>query len=207
MESIRESKPTALLVVGAIFSLVIVSLVAPAPAGADAAGQQNLQSHSFRLPVFSIGDGSTNFLAQVSPSFHGNAHLGELGSVHHSSASFQLLPGLSAQTYWLLSGGAGNGNPIAPPILTYLTPPRPNPTPHTVHLAYSIKDGEVGNLRVFDLSGRSVRTLVEKSYGPVGRVAQWDLRNDDGQPVASGIYFARLKTNSSRITRKIVLLK
>lgn len=65
--------------------------------------------------------------------------------------------------------------------------PYPNPWDVRRHQGLSIKfvnlpDG--GSVKIFTLSGYLVRTL-----SPTGGTADWDLTNDKGQAVASGIYF------------------
>jgi flagellar hook assembly protein FlgD len=63
-------------------------------------------------------------------------------------------------------------------------------------------------LKVYDVGGRAVRTLLEDERAPgvVHRVA-WDGRNDAGESVSSGVYFYRLVTNDFTQTKKMVLLK
>jgi flagellar hook assembly protein FlgD len=62
-------------------------------------------------------------------------------------------------------------------------------------------------LRVFDVEGGLVRTLVD-GRRPAGRnVVTWDGVNDNGTQVASGVYFYRLRTPGYAKTRKMVLLK
>jgi hypothetical protein len=63
-------------------------------------------------------------------------------------------------------------------------------------------------LRVYNVAGARVATLVDESRAPGTYVARWTGHDDAGVPVASGIYFARLSVNGSApIVRKLVLLK
>jgi flagellar hook assembly protein FlgD len=63
-------------------------------------------------------------------------------------------------------------------------------------------------LRIYNVAGARVTTLVDENRAPGTYVARWTGHDDAGTPVASGIYFARLSVNgASPIVRKLVLLK
>jgi hypothetical protein len=82
----------------------------------------------------------------------------------------------------------------------------PNPFRGAARLAYALaRPGEV-DLRVFDLRGRSVRTL-ERAHRPAGRhVATWDGRDASDAPAPAGLYFLRLETGGETLTRRLVKL-
>ena len=84
----------------------------------------------------------------------------------------------------------------------------PNPfNPETV-VRYTVPPpGGVVALRVYDVSGRLVRTLKEGHARAGSHVAVWDGRNANGQRVSSGVYFYRLSAPDFDQTRKMVLLK
>jgi hypothetical protein len=59
-------------------------------------------------------------------------------------------------------------------------------------------------IELFDLNGRCVRRL---SAGPgVGGVVPWDARNENGERLPAGLYFARIVDAASRTRARIVLL-
>jgi len=63
-------------------------------------------------------------------------------------------------------------------------------------------------LEIFDVSGRRVRTLVNKAVGAGTRSVKWDGRDVTGLAARSGVYFYRLSVDGSVVaTRKMVLLK
>ncbi|RMF58143.1 MAG: T9SS C-terminal target domain-containing protein [Calditrichaeota bacterium] len=63
-------------------------------------------------------------------------------------------------------------------------------------------------LHIFDVNGRRVRTLAEGEFAAGNHRVVWDGRDDNGVPVASGVYFYRLTTGSGFVTtRKMVLLR
>lgn len=63
-------------------------------------------------------------------------------------------------------------------------------------------------LDVFDILGRTVRTLMDETAMAGSHTLFWDGRDDDGAVIASGVYFARLRVDGqvSQI-RSMVLLK
>lgn len=62
---------------------------------------------------------------------------------------------------------------------------------------------EGADIRLFNNDGRLVKTLAGNSSG----VAIWDLTNDDGQPVASGVYVAIMEKNGGSKRFKVVVQK
>ncbi len=84
----------------------------------------------------------------------------------------------------------------------------PNPFNPTTRIAYHVPSGvaEIG-LRVHDVTGRLVRTLVEGAVEPGRHAVAWDGRDERGAPVASGVYFVRLSAGERSSAKKILLLK
>ena len=95
------------------------------------------------------------------------------------------------------------------PAVTYaLSQNFPNPFNPTTTIHYDVKagGGQV-SLRVFDVSGRLVRTLVDGDQTEGARSIVWNGTNDRGQRVASGIYFYRMTATGFTETKKMVLLR
>jgi len=84
----------------------------------------------------------------------------------------------------------------------------PNPFNPTTQIHYSVptSGGEV-SLRIYDVRGRLIKTLVEGQGIPGERSVTWNGRDERGQAVASGVYFYRLSVNGFDLTRKMVLTK
>ena len=63
-------------------------------------------------------------------------------------------------------------------------------------------------LEIFDVLGRSVRTLMSEN-APAGNYSLfWDGRDDRGSIVSSGVYFARLRVDGqTQQVRSMVLIK
>jgi hypothetical protein len=82
----------------------------------------------------------------------------------------------------------------------------PNPFRAETQFSFAAPAGEEIQIRVFDVTGKVVKTLFDKRSLGTGELATWDGKNDNGNRVASGIYFYRLRTFRSTLTRKMVLL-
>jgi len=104
--------------------------------------------------------------------------------------------------------GSTGVNDVAGGRLNRLWQNSPNPFNPTTSIRYSVaREGAAVSLRVYDVAGRRVATLVEGPGGAGDHVALWNGRDDSGRPVASGIYFSRLFVDGWSEARKMVLLK
>ncbi|MFH1688870.1 MAG: C25 family cysteine peptidase [Candidatus Eisenbacteria bacterium] len=84
----------------------------------------------------------------------------------------------------------------------------PNPFNPSTSIRYSVaRDGARVGMHIYDVAGRRVATVLDKTAQAGHHVASWDGRDDGGSPVASGIYFCRLSVDAWSATRKMVLLK
>ena len=72
----------------------------------------------------------------------------------------------------------------------------------TQHTPYPLSRGETVNLKVFDITGKEVTTLVNEQLQPGIYEVTFD-----GSAFASGIYFYQLRTNNFTATKKLILLK
>ncbi len=84
-------------------------------------------------------------------------------------------------------------------------PPRPNPMIDHTTLRFRVPvEGRV-SLVIADASGRIVRHLGERTVGAGYSQMHWDGRDDRGQRVARGAYFATLTTEREVRSRRIIL--
>lgn len=94
---------------------------------------------------------------------------------------------------------------IAGPVLPvefWLHPPYPNPFNPNTDLSFSLPQGSVASLNVYDASGRLVETLIEKSIGAGIHTVSWNAANQ-----ASGVYFFRLNAGERTAVQRGVLTK
>jgi hypothetical protein len=100
--------------------------------------------------------------------------------------------------------GAGDG----PKYRNSLAQNYPNPFNPTTTIAFTVKDQAQVNLKIYNVAGQLVKTLVNDVRTPgITHVVSWDGRNNTGQSVSSGVYFYKLVTKDFTQTKKMVLLK
>ena len=94
---------------------------------------------------------------------------------------------------------------VVTPLVTRLFDPAPNPGPGNALIRYSLATETHVALRVFDLAGRNVRSLVNTRQKP----GDYRLRMSDFETGASrlghGVYFLKFKTDDYQATRKLIL--
>lgn len=105
--------------------------------------------------------------------------------------------------YRLESDGMTNAPPLVmQPSNYFLSQNYPNPFNPTTNIEFQIPRRELVTLRVFDLLGREVETLVNEVMEP-GRYER--VFNAEG--LASGVYLYQLRSGSFVQTRKLLLLR
>ena len=89
----------------------------------------------------------------------------------------------------------------------YLYPGAPSPFQSQTFLQFRVPGRQRVELKVYDVAGRRVRTLVDGEIAAgIHRVA-WNATTDEELRVASGVYFARFSTSGYHRGRRIVLIR
>lgn len=83
----------------------------------------------------------------------------------------------------------------------------PNPFNPVTTIAFDLPSNGYVNLDIYDISGRRVKTLVNKNMDAGRYHIVLDGHDEYGNEVASGTYFYRIKTGSFRNIKKMVLLR
>jgi flagellar hook assembly protein FlgD len=84
---------------------------------------------------------------------------------------------------------------------------RSNPYNPQTRIAYALPSAGQVRLEIFDVRGRLLTTLVDGHCDPGEYTVTWRGTNDRGQPVASGVYLARLATGTKQLTQKLVIAR
>jgi hypothetical protein len=115
----------------------------------------------------------------------------------------QIYYGDSAEIASAPSAAAAGGIPP----LARLEPNFPNPFNKATRIDYSLRETRFVQLDIFDVRGRIIRSLVNGVQGPGEHRVEWDGRDEQGRPAATGVYFASLRAGSFRKIRKMTLLR
>ncbi|GAB4374735.1 MAG: hypothetical protein Kow0042_19570 [Calditrichia bacterium] len=100
-----------------------------------------------------------------------------------------------------------NHSPATLPRKPQLWPNYPNPfNPGTTIEFFLPRPGRV-LLRVYDIQGRVVKTLLDAKMGSGQHRCHWDGRNERGERAGSGVYFYQLIGQGRRLSGKMVLLR
>jgi len=83
----------------------------------------------------------------------------------------------------------------------------PNPFNPATEISFAVPRAGHVSLKVFDLAGRTVRTLVDGRREAGTHAVTWRGESDSGARAPSGTYFYRLETGGNVLTRKMTLLK
>lgn len=93
---------------------------------------------------------------------------------------------------------------LLPPAMRLAS--HPNPFNPSTTLRFELARAGRASLRIYDLAGRRLRTLVDGVFAAGPQAVSWDGRDAAGRPLAAGVYFARLETGRGQVSRKLVLL-
>jgi hypothetical protein len=93
------------------------------------------------------------------------------------------------------------------PVATGLGQNYPNPFNPTTTIPFTLASAGRVTLRIYDVRGALVATLIDERRDAGAHVARWDGHTNAGAIAPTGVYFARLGYAGRTETRKIALLK
>ncbi|RMH86119.1 MAG: T9SS C-terminal target domain-containing protein, partial [Calditrichaeota bacterium] len=107
------------------------------------------------------------------------------------------------------SGGPAPGRPnrSLTPRSIRLAQNYPNPFNPRTTIRFYLPQSSSVTLKIFDMSGRLIRTLIREDFPAGEHRVTWDATDDAGAPVASGVYLYRLQVGSTALVRKMTLLR
>jgi hypothetical protein len=108
------------------------------------------------------------------------------------------------------NAGASASPPIIHPerpTTTSLLGVYPNPFNPSTTVRFALASSERVRVRLYNVQGALVRTLLDDDKPAGEHDVEWDGRDNDGNPLASGIYFVHMRAGSYQTTRKVVMLK
>jgi hypothetical protein len=84
---------------------------------------------------------------------------------------------------------------------------RPNPVLSGTELAFEMENPAQTSLRIYDLTGKMVRTVLQGNLSAGRHTARWDARDASGNPVSSGVYYYRLEAGGLTATKQLVVTR
>ena len=84
----------------------------------------------------------------------------------------------------------------------------PNPFNPTTQISFDVPEGsELVRLNIYNILGKKVSTLLDNVVNPGKHKIEWNAKDNDGNPVASGIYFYELSSPSFTARKKMLLIR
>ncbi len=86
-------------------------------------------------------------------------------------------------------------------------PVYPNPFSSAVTVPFTLAETGQVSISVYDLTGRQIHTVVSREFTAGTHSVSWLGNDGSGSSVTSGIYFVRVWTQGSTVTKKVVLTR
>ena len=84
----------------------------------------------------------------------------------------------------------------------------PNPFNPSTQISFDVPDGsELVRLNIYNILGKKVSTLINNVVNPGKHKVEWNAKDNEGNPVASGIYFYELSSSSFTARKKMLLIR
>jgi FlgD Ig-like domain len=83
----------------------------------------------------------------------------------------------------------------------------PNPFNPTTNIHYQLQRPAQVSLRIYDVMGREVRTLLDRRVVAGVHQATWDGKDNSSRPVSSGVYYYRLRADQTERAKRMLLVK
>jgi hypothetical protein len=157
-----------------------------------------------------VNGGTSSFHFQAEPRQHfglGNASVVDSVIIEWTNGMREAFGDLEVNKFYIATEGTGisvgiTGNVSLVPESYNLYQNYPNPFNPSTNIRFSIPEGGVVELKIFDVLGREVSTPVNERLSP----GTYDVFFS-GQGLSSGVYYYKLKTKDYVKTMKMVLMK
>lgn len=83
----------------------------------------------------------------------------------------------------------------------------PNPFNPTTKIFYDVPKETRVTLKLYNVIGQEVVTLVDEVQSVGYKSIEWDARETDGKEISSGVYFYTMKADDFVMTRKLILIR
>jgi hypothetical protein len=115
---------------------------------------------------------------------------------------------ISGYGFTYIASGINEGSQIYSQLTTMLYAPKPNPAiDGLTRIAFNLAEPTRTSLKIYDASGRIVKTLINTQLSSGIYELMWNGRDDNDKAVAQGIYFCKLETDKRTQIRKLAIIK
>jgi spore coat protein A len=83
----------------------------------------------------------------------------------------------------------------------------PNPFNPTTRISFEVPFDSPVVIRIYDVQGREIRTLVDTTYPSGSHVVTWDGKDNAGNGVSTGVYFYKFMSGDVTHMKKMVMLR
>lgn len=83
----------------------------------------------------------------------------------------------------------------------------PNPMTPSTRIPFELPAAGPASIKIYDPSGRLVRTLFDGSLKAGPQILTWDGRSGAGRPAGSGVYYVRLDTPAGKAEQSVILIR
>jgi hypothetical protein len=83
----------------------------------------------------------------------------------------------------------------------------PNPFKPFTTIGFNLPEEAQVSVSIYDIEGKLVKSLVNETFSEGYNQTMWDGTDANGNSVASGVYFYRLRAGQQVLTKKMTLLK
>lgn len=83
----------------------------------------------------------------------------------------------------------------------------PNPFSDYTTFEFRLPENAEVDLKIFDMSGRLIRTLVDGQLDTHFYQIHWDGKDQSGHEASQGVYISTLRIDGILTTRKLVLVR
>lgn len=132
----------------------------------------------------------------------------------HNLQAFSGLQNALTALYGTVAPSKGNPTPPQqvlhgqePPSAFQLHPNFPNPFNPATRISYAVPATGAVTLAVYSLRGTLIKTLVQSRHVPGYYHTQWQGKDAQGRPVASGVYLLHAQFGASQWSRKMIVLR
>jgi hypothetical protein len=81
----------------------------------------------------------------------------------------------------------------------------PNPFAQYTRINYQLSNRSYVSLKIYDISGRLLKTLINTEQEPGHHYLHWDGRDDEGARIPPGAYACKLVSNGTTTTKLVML--